>query len=137
MTEASALGYHISDSGSRIILRCPYSSSLLHHQGSMHKQDKWVELEVVNATFLYPHQGKVLAIDATTACSINEATVDGSHLLWPVPHVLYPLVHGRFRDMGMRIGVETFALSECVINERGHDDRGQRSIWSRGNTLRN
>lgn len=28
MTEASALGYHISDSGSRIILRCPYSSSL-------------------------------------------------------------------------------------------------------------
>lgn len=28
MTEASALGYHISESGSRIILRCPYSSPL-------------------------------------------------------------------------------------------------------------
>ncbi|XP_070978126.1 uncharacterized protein [Oncorhynchus clarkii lewisi] len=26
--------------------------------------------------------------------------------------------------MGMRIGVETLALSECVINERGHDDGG-------------
>lgn len=24
----------------------------------------------------------------------DEATVDGAHLLWPVPHVLYPLVQG-------------------------------------------
>lgn len=41
--------------------------------GSMHKQDKGVELEVVNATFLYPHQGKVLAIDASMACSISQS----------------------------------------------------------------
>ncbi|XP_055757053.1 uncharacterized protein LOC129835438 [Salvelinus fontinalis] len=116
MTEASDLGYHISESGSRIILRCPYSSPL-----SYTIKEKGVELEVVNATILYPHQGKVLAIDATVACSMNEATVDGAHLLWPVPHVLSPLVHGRFRDRGMRIGVETLALSESVIKDRGYE----------------
>ncbi|CAB1345233.1 unnamed protein product, partial [Coregonus sp. 'balchen'] len=116
MAEASALGYYLSESGSRIILRCPYSSPL-----SYTIKEKGVELEVVNATILYPHQGKVLAIDATVACSMNEATVDGAHLLWPVPHVLSPLVHGRFRDRGMRIGVETLALSESVIKERGYE----------------
>lgn len=38
--------------------------------------------------------------------------MDGSYLLWPVPHALSPLTQGGFRDQGMRLGVGTLALGE-------------------------
>lgn len=38
--------------------------------------------------------------------------MDGPHLLWTAPHVLTPLVSGRFRSTGMRVGVNSAAQSD-------------------------
>lgn len=51
----------------------------------------------------------------------GEATTDGSDLLWTVPFVLSPLVHGPFRDRGVRFGVNDQVLSESEIAERRYE----------------
>lgn len=50
----------------------------------------------------------------------DEASADGPDLVWAVPHILSPLVHGGFRDRGMRVGVGSWTLSEWDIKERGY-----------------
>ncbi|XP_044196861.1 uncharacterized protein LOC122973433 isoform X2 [Thunnus albacares] len=113
LTEAAALGYHISPRGSRLTLRCHYSSPL-----SYFVQEKGVDLEIVSATILYQLQSGFLTVDTTAACALNEATADESDLLWTVPYILPPLVHGQFRDRGVRVGVNGEALSESDIKKR-------------------
>ncbi|XP_029310823.1 uncharacterized protein LOC115023745 isoform X4 [Cottoperca gobio] len=115
LREAAALGYHISLRGSHLTLRCPYSSPL-----SYSVKESGVDLEIVRTTILYRIQRKFLAVDTTVACALNEATADGSDLLWTVPYVLTPLVHGEFRDRGMRIRVNDRALNESEKKERGY-----------------
>ncbi|XP_030286624.1 uncharacterized protein LOC115589693 isoform X4 [Sparus aurata] len=114
LTEAAALGYHVSQRGSHLIFRCPYSSPL-----SQSVKERGVDLEIVRATVLYRLRSSFLAVDTTVACAQNEATADGPDLLWTVPYVLSPLVHGQFRDGGMRMGVNGWALSESEHTERG------------------
>ncbi|XP_036967574.1 uncharacterized protein LOC119026965 isoform X4 [Acanthopagrus latus] len=114
LTEAAALGYHISQRGSHLVFRCPYSSPL-----SQSVKERGVDLEIVRATILYRLRSNFLAADTTVACAQNEATADGPDLLWTVPYVLSPLVHGQFRDRGMRMGVNGWTLSEPENAERG------------------
>ncbi|XP_062240526.1 uncharacterized protein LOC133950292 [Platichthys flesus] len=113
LTEAAALSYHISMSGSRLTLRCPYSSPL-----SYITKVTGVDLEIVSATMLYRLQSNFLAVDTTVACVLNEATADGLDLLWTLPFILSPLVHGPFGDRGVRVGVHGRALSESDAKER-------------------
>ncbi|XP_036967572.1 uncharacterized protein LOC119026965 isoform X2 [Acanthopagrus latus] len=113
LTEAAALGYHISQRGSHLVFRCPYSSPLSQ------SVKRGVDLEIVRATILYRLRSNFLAADTTVACAQNEATADGPDLLWTVPYVLSPLVHGQFRDRGMRMGVNGWTLSEPENAERG------------------
>ncbi|XP_071316148.1 uncharacterized protein [Trachinotus anak] len=113
LTEAAALRYHISMRGHHLTLRCPYSSPLSHFM-----KVSGVDLEIVSAAVLYRLQSNFLAVDTTVACALNEATTDGSDLLWTVPFILSPLVRGQFRDRGMRFGVNGQTLSESDIKER-------------------
>ncbi|KAG7243421.1 hypothetical protein INR49_011878 [Caranx melampygus] len=116
LTQAAALHYLVSLSGSHLTLRCPYSSHLSYFMNV-----SGVDLEVVSAAILYRFQSNTLAIDATVACSLSEATTDGSDLQWTVPFVLSPLVHGQFRDRGIRFGVNDQVLSESDITERRYE----------------
>ncbi|XP_034425071.1 uncharacterized protein LOC117752051 isoform X1 [Hippoglossus hippoglossus] len=116
LTEAAALSYHVSMSGSRLTLRCPYSSPL-----SYITKVNGVDLEIVSATTLYRLQSNFLAVDTTVACVLNEATADGSDMLWTLPFILSPLVHGQFRDRGVRVGVNGRALSESDAKERRYN----------------
>ncbi|XP_034532827.1 uncharacterized protein LOC117807603 isoform X2 [Notolabrus celidotus] len=113
-TEAAALGYHVSLHGSHLTFRSPYSSPL-----SYFLQERGADLEVVKATILYRLQSNFQAVDITVVCPLNEATADGSHLLWMVPYNLSLLVHGPFRDRGVRIIVNSQALNESDFQERG------------------
>ncbi|XP_051800195.1 uncharacterized protein LOC127532492 [Acanthochromis polyacanthus] len=113
LREASALGYYISLSTSRLILRCPYSSPL-----SYFIKEKGLDLEVVSSVILY--RAAFLAVNISIACVLSEATADGSDLLWTVPYVVSPLVHGQFRDRGIRIDLNGHSLSESDMEERGY-----------------
>ncbi|XP_068444416.1 zona pellucida protein AX 4 [Clinocottus analis] len=112
---AAALGYHVSLRGSRLALRCPYSSPF-----SFFAKESGVDLEIVRATLLYRLQSNFLAVDATISCALNEAKADGSDLLWTVPYVLSALVQGRFRDRGVSIGVNGQTPSEAENKKRGY-----------------
>ncbi|KAG7496552.1 hypothetical protein JOB18_020961 [Solea senegalensis] len=113
LTEAAALSYHISIRGSHLILRCPYSSAL-----SYIMKDSGVDLEIVSAITLHQHQSNFFAVDATVACTLDEATADGSELLWTVPFIPSPLVRGQFRSRGVRVGISGEALSESDMKEK-------------------
>uniref|UniRef100_A0A665VA21 ZP domain-containing protein n=1 Tax=Echeneis naucrates TaxID=173247 RepID=A0A665VA21_ECHNA len=120
LAEAAALHFHISLSDSRLILRCPYSSPF-----SYFMKVSGMDLEVVSATVLYRLQSVLLAVDTTVACAQNKATTDGPDLLWTVPFVLSPLIHGKFRDRGMWVGVNGKALADSEIKKRRYKIRLQ------------
>ncbi|XP_060887607.1 uncharacterized protein LOC132958654 isoform X3 [Labrus mixtus] len=113
-TKAAALGYHISLRSSHLILRCPYSSPR-----SYFIKDTGADLEIVRATLMFRLQSNLLSVDVTVACPLNEAAADGPDLLWTVPLILSPLVHGQFKDKGVRIGVNGRSLTESEFKERG------------------
>uniref|UniRef100_A0A3P8UI34 Uncharacterized LOC103386730 n=2 Tax=Cynoglossus semilaevis TaxID=244447 RepID=A0A3P8UI34_CYNSE len=115
LTEAAAHGYHISVRGSFLIFRCLYSSNF-----SYIIKDSGVDLELVSATVFYPFLSSFLAIDATVACTLNDATVDQSDLLWTLPLVPSPLVHGLFKYKGVTFGVDGRAFSESDIEQGGY-----------------
>ncbi|XP_029132310.2 uncharacterized protein [Labrus bergylta] len=112
-TKAAALGYHISLSSSHLILRCHYSSPLsyLIKTGA--------DLEIVRATLMFRLESNFLSVDVTVACPLNDAAADGPDLLWAVPLILSPLVHGQFKDKGVRIGMNGQSLTESEFKERG------------------
>nr|XP_046237625.1 uncharacterized protein LOC124055065 isoform X3 [Scatophagus argus] len=114
LIEAAVLGYHISQRGSRLTLRCSYSSP-----HSYVINEKGADLNVVRATILYRLQRHFLAIDATLVCAMNQATAEGSALLWTAPYILSPLVHGHFWDRGMTVGMNGRALTQSESKEKG------------------
>nr|XP_043876675.1 uncharacterized protein LOC122766112 [Solea senegalensis] len=81
-------------------------------------QDSGVDLEIVSAITLHQHQSNFFAVDATVACTLDEATADGSELLWTVPFIPSPLVRGQFRSRGVRVGISGEALSESDMKEK-------------------
>ncbi|XP_024857959.1 uncharacterized protein LOC112449777 isoform X2 [Kryptolebias marmoratus] len=113
--EAAARGCYVSLQAPRLALRCLYSSPL-----SFSAEEQRVDLEVVSASVLLRLQDRFLAVDASLACALNEATADGPDLLWVVPYLPPPLADGLFRDGGVRVGVSGQALSEADVEERGY-----------------
>ncbi|XP_054603760.2 uncharacterized protein [Nothobranchius furzeri] len=107
LREAAALSYYISLQTSRFSLRCPYSSLL-----SVFVKENGVDMEIVRASTLFRLEDKVLAVDTSVACVLNEATADGSDLLWTVPYFIPPLVHGESRDRGVSVRVNNQALRD-------------------------
>lgn len=52
--------------------------------------------------------------------STDDATVDQSDLLWTLPLVPSPLVHGLFKYKGVTFGVDGRAFSESDIEQGGY-----------------
>lgn len=53
--------------------------------------------------------------------------MDGSDVLWSLPHELPALVQPPFIEKGLKLGVGGRYLSECVAHQRGyviHDNNG-------------
>ncbi|KAJ8338201.1 hypothetical protein SKAU_G00371670 [Synaphobranchus kaupii] len=115
LQDAQVMGYYINTTDTRIILRCPYSSVM-----SYMLQERGVPVDVVRASIFYHHMWRVFKVDASVACTMNKARVDGEHIVGAFPQVLPPLVQGRFQDRGMWIGMGTRLLSECSIKELGY-----------------
>ncbi|RXN06943.1 hypothetical protein ROHU_036992 [Labeo rohita] len=112
---AHLLGYHINTTDSRILLRCAYGSKLAYTQ-------QWGEtdVEVVSATILYKIKWTLLTVDMSVACTMSQARMDGSDVLWSLPRDLPTLVHLPFIEKGLKLGVGGQYLSECVAHQRGY-----------------
>lgn len=63
---------------------------------------------------------KLICVVTSLLFPSDEATADGSDLLWVVPYSPLPLVDGQLKDRGMRVGVDGEAVSEADIKERGY-----------------
>lgn len=117
---AQLLGYHITASETRIILRCAYGSRL-----SYKLQENGTEVEVVSATVIYKHQWTLLKVDTSVACTTSKAIIDGANILWTFPKIPFPLVHPPFLYRGLRVGVEGDLLSNCTTQHRGYQIKQQ------------
>ncbi|XP_018581739.2 zona pellucida protein AX 4 [Scleropages formosus] len=115
LMEAEQLGYHINFTGSRILLRCGYSSPF-----SYVLKVKGIDLEVISITIFYRYQWTLFKVDASVACSLYKGTMDGTYILWSIPQILPPLVQGPVRNQGARMGVGGRLLSACLIQQRGY-----------------
>ncbi|KAL2079613.1 hypothetical protein ACEWY4_025357 [Coilia grayii] len=113
--EVLSLGYVIGITDLHVLLRCPYFSPQSHRF-----MDKEVLVEAVSAVFLLQRQELPTVVDVSVACTINDALVDGEHLVWSSPLVLHPLVHGVFQHSSVRLGVGSEALSGCLVRDRGY-----------------
>ncbi|KAJ8401735.1 hypothetical protein AAFF_G00377060, partial [Aldrovandia affinis] len=113
--EAHLQGYHIKATDTRIVLRCAYASPL-----SYTLQESGIVMEAVSATMLYSHHWILLMVDISVACTINQAVVDGTHVLWTFPQILPPLVQTGYSAWGAGIGVEGHPLTDCMIQQRGY-----------------
>ncbi|XP_026110287.1 uncharacterized protein LOC113083374 isoform X1 [Carassius auratus] len=112
---AHLLGYHINTTDSRVLLRCAYGSKMAYML-------QWGEtdVEVVSATILYKLKWTLLTVDMSVACTIGQARMDGSDVLWSLPRDLPTLVHPPFIEKGLKLGVGGRYLSECVAHQRGY-----------------
>ncbi|XP_043096213.1 uncharacterized protein LOC122345804 [Puntigrus tetrazona] len=112
---AHLLGYHINTTNSRILLRCAYGSKLAYML-------QWGEtdVEVVSATILYKLKWTLLTVDMSVSCTIGQARIDDSDVLWSHPHDPPTLVHPPFIEKGLKLGVGGQYLSECVAHQRGY-----------------
>ncbi|XP_058631294.1 uncharacterized protein LOC131540469 isoform X6 [Onychostoma macrolepis] len=112
---AHLLGYHINTTSSRILLRCAYGSKMAYTL-------QWGEtdVEVVSATILYKLKWTLLTVDMSVSCTIGQARIDDSDILWSLPRDLPTLVHPPFIEKGLKLGVGGRYLSECVAHQRGY-----------------
>ncbi|XP_051542076.1 uncharacterized protein LOC127433846 [Myxocyprinus asiaticus] len=123
---AHLLGYYINTTDTRILLRCPYGSKLAYML-------QWGEagVEVVSATIMYKLKWTLLTVDMSMACTMSQARMDGSDVLWSLPRNLPTLFHPSFIEKGLKLGVGGRYLSECVAHQRGyqiHDNNGTLEI---------
>ncbi|KAJ8276108.1 hypothetical protein COCON_G00078600 [Conger conger] len=120
VAEANLQGYHISTSGTRILLRCAYSPVL-----SYTLQESGGKVEAVSATIFYSHHWTLLKVDISVACPINQAVMDDGHVLWTFPKILPPLVHAGYSAWAASVGVEGRLVSDCVLQQRDYGVRVQ------------
>ncbi|XP_077062462.1 uncharacterized protein LOC143714895 isoform X1 [Siphateles boraxobius] len=123
---AHLLGYHINTTDNRILLRCAYRSKLAYML-----QVGETGVEVVSASILYKLKWTLLTMDMSVACTMSQARMDGSDMLWSLPRNLPPLVQPPFIEKGLKLGVGGRYLSECVAQQRGymiHDNNGTLEI---------
>ncbi|XP_066578235.1 uncharacterized protein LOC136768084 [Amia ocellicauda] len=118
VSEARALGYFLNSTSARVVLRCPYSTSLAETY-----QEMGVAVETVRVTVFYQQQWMLLMLDATLACPKDEATFDGARLTWVSPQLLSPLIRDpqRFFEGGARVGVEGQLLVNDIVRRRGYE----------------
>ncbi|XP_065140672.1 uncharacterized protein [Paramisgurnus dabryanus] len=121
---AHLLGYHINTTDTRILLRCPYGSKLAYTL----QQDEF-RVEVISATILYKLQWTMLTVDMSVACTMNQARMDGSDVLWSLPRELPGLVQSSFIEKSLKIGVGGRYLSECVAHQRGYVMHENNRTW--------
>ncbi|XP_055057000.2 uncharacterized protein [Misgurnus anguillicaudatus] len=121
---AHLLGYHINTTDTRILLRCPYGSKLAYTL-----QQNEFRVEVISATILYKLQWTMMTVDMSLACTMNQARMDGSDVLWSLPHELPGLVQSPFIEKSLRLEVGGRYLSECVAHQRGYVIRENNRTW--------
>ncbi|XP_058853594.1 zona pellucida sperm-binding protein 2-like isoform X2 [Acipenser ruthenus] len=113
-----ALGYMVNSTSSRVYLRSPFGmpeSEVLLVAG--------IQVEAIRATVFYKQRWMLLLVDTSAACTKNNATFDGTRLIWEMPRIFTPLVlHvAQFQDKQITMGVEGILLNAPTLQTRGYN----------------
>ncbi|MGH0139585.1 UNVERIFIED_CONTAM: hypothetical protein FKN15_043064 [Acipenser sinensis] len=82
-----------------------------------------IQVEAIRATVFYKQRWMLLLVDTSAACTKNDATFDGTRLIWEMPRILTPLVlHvAQFQDKQITMGVEGILLNAPTLQTRGYN----------------
>uniref|UniRef100_H3CA36 ZP domain-containing protein n=1 Tax=Tetraodon nigroviridis TaxID=99883 RepID=H3CA36_TETNG len=124
LSQAAKQGYAFFLTSGRLVFRTPYGQP-----HSLNTEVNGVPVEVVYVTMYSRQSWVVLMIDLVAACSMDEGSPDGDHMVWRTLDPLYPSLS----IVDVSVGLNGQLLEQPAAEKRGytvqkHDSRLQISV---------